>query len=95
MSLKKLLAEQNTVNNALKDSIKRLLTEVADLRSSMKLSERAQSYMARTCHELMNADPTLESGLYYIDPDGWNTGDVPIQVHCSKLGTAVELLYFG
>lgn len=69
------------------------MAEVADWRTSMVSTERAQSYIARTCHELMSADPTLESGMYYIDPDGLNSGDVPINVHCSKLGTAAQIIF--
>lgn len=42
------------------------------------------SPVARTCHELMTSNPTLESGMYYIDPDGWNAGDPSISVYCDK-----------
>ena len=36
----------------------------------------------RTCRELLAADPTLNSGLHFIDPDGQGVGDDPIQVYC-------------
>ena len=47
--------------------------------------------LARTCHELMNADPTFKScssGLCIVDPDGWNTGDPPIRVRCEESGSS-------
>ena len=46
--------------------------------------------LARTCRELINADPSLKScssGLCIVDPDGWNTGDPPIRVRCEKSGS--------
>ena len=36
----------------------------------------------RTCTELHQADPTLNSGMYWIDPDGQGVGDDPIYVEC-------------
>ena len=36
----------------------------------------------RTCRELREADPFLDSGMYWIDPDGRGVGDDPIYVHC-------------
>ena len=36
----------------------------------------------RTCRELHQADPSLKSGMYWIDPDGHGLGDDPIYVDC-------------
>ena len=36
----------------------------------------------RTCKELNQADPSLKSGMYWIDPDGQGVGDDPIYVEC-------------
>ena len=36
----------------------------------------------RTCKELYQADPSLKSGMYWIDPDGQGIGDDPIYVEC-------------
>ena len=36
----------------------------------------------RTCRELRQADPSLSSGMYWIDPDGQGVGDDPIYVEC-------------
>ncbi len=36
----------------------------------------------RSCHEARLADPSLSTGVYWIDPDGQGVGDDPIQVNC-------------
>ena len=41
-----------------------------------------RSVIARTCRELHQADPSLNSGMYWIDPDGYGVGDDPIYVAC-------------
>lgn len=38
--------------------------------------------MFRTCSEARTADPSLTSGMYWIDPDGQGIGDDPIHVNC-------------
>ena len=41
----------------------------------------------RTCQELRSSNPLLESGMYWIDPDGQGVGDDAIHVFCDmKLG---------
>jgi hypothetical protein len=42
----------------------------------------ARSAMPRTCREAHQADPSLTSGMYWIDPDGQAVGDDPIYVYC-------------
>ena len=37
----------------------------------------------RTCRELRASDPTLTSGMHWIDPDGQGIGDDPIYVYCN------------
>jgi hypothetical protein len=50
----------------------------AAIRSTGKMSE-----IPRTCRELRAADPTLPSGMYWIDPDGDEEGgDESISVYC-------------
>ena len=36
----------------------------------------------RTCRELRSYDPSLNSGMHWIDPDGQGVGDDPIYVYC-------------
>ena len=48
-------------------------------------SEKQQPHQVaihRTCHEARAANPSLPSGLYWIDPDGQGIGDDPINVFC-------------
>ena len=44
-------------------------------------SPRVATY--RTCRETHLADPSLTSGMYWIDPDGQGVGDDPIYVFCN------------
>jgi hypothetical protein len=37
----------------------------------------------RTCHGIRSVDPSLPSGMYWIDPDGKGTGEDPIYVYCN------------
>ena len=39
----------------------------------------------RTCRELRALDPTLTSGMHWIDPDGQGVGDDPIYVLCDMV----------
>ena len=55
-------------------SSKLALTEQPNMRKSVSFP--------RTCRELRAADPTLTSGMHWIDPDGQGIGDDPILVYC-------------
>ena len=37
----------------------------------------------RTCHEINEANPSLGSGIHWIDPDGKGIGDDAISVYCN------------
>jgi hypothetical protein len=39
----------------------------------------------RTCREAHLADPSLTSGMTWIDPDGQGVGDNPIYVYCDMI----------
>jgi hypothetical protein len=41
-----------------------------------------KSAISRTCREPHLADPSLSSGMHWIDPDGQGVGDDPIYVYC-------------
>jgi hypothetical protein len=41
-----------------------------------------KSKTPRTCRELHATDPSLPSGMQWIDPDGQGLGDDPIYVYC-------------
>ncbi len=41
-----------------------------------------KSGIPRTCRELRAANPSLSSGMQWIDPDGQGIGEDPIYVYC-------------
>jgi hypothetical protein len=53
--------------------------------SSKTEARGAQTDMRRSCSEMKSANPGLNSGLYWIDPDGQDVGDDPIEVHCDMI----------
>lgn len=45
--------------------------------------ELKQNAILRTCREIHLSNPLLDSGIYWIDPDGQGVGDEPINVYCN------------
>jgi hypothetical protein len=52
------------------------------LNNGAKVGLETKSGLPRTCHEARLANPSLTSGVYWIDPDGQGVGEDPIQVTC-------------
>ena len=46
------------------------------------IGSTGRSGTPRTCRELRAADPSIPSGMHWIDPDGQGVGDDPIYVYC-------------
>jgi hypothetical protein len=46
------------------------------------IQSNGRSGIPRTCRELRAANPSLASGMQWIDPDGQGIGDDPIYVFC-------------
>ena len=46
------------------------------------IQSRGKSGTARTCRELLMTNPSLASGMHWIDPDGQGVGDDPIYAYC-------------
>ena len=67
------LALENKTNSKLVTSL-----NVNDVNSLPAL----KSIMPRTCHEAKLGDPSIKSGMQWIDPDGQGIGDDPIYVYC-------------
>jgi hypothetical protein len=70
----------------LESKVQRLELVIA-LRENTVASKRVdpltgRSSIPRTCREARLADPSLNSGMHWIDPDGQGVGDDPIYVHC-------------
>ena len=54
----------------------------------------------RTCRELRAADPSLHSGMHWIDPERQGVGDDPIYIYCNMTTGIIKLrhgmpTYFG
>ncbi|XP_032776653.2 contactin-associated protein-like 3 [Daphnia magna] len=47
----------------------------------------------KTCLEALTSDPSLESGMYWIDPDGQGRGDNPIYVYCNMTSGSSSILH--
>ncbi len=45
-------------------------------------NSRRKSAIFRTCDESRSVNPSLSSGMQWIDPDGQGIGDDPIYVYC-------------
>ena len=75
-------------NNLQEEKVTQLEHALINSKSSpMKLNEissktTAKSGIPRTCREAHLADPSLTSGMHWIDPDGQAVGDDPIYVYC-------------
>jgi hypothetical protein len=48
----------------------------------ISMRSTGRSGIPRTCRELHASDPSLPSGMHWIDPDGQGVGDDPIYVYC-------------
>jgi hypothetical protein len=46
------------------------------------IQSSGKSGIPRTCRELRASNPSLASGMQWIDPDGQGIGDDPIYVYC-------------
>ena len=62
--------------------IKELLKEREINSASRERSAGRSVLFPRTCRELRATDPSLNSGMHWIDPDGQGVGDDPIYVYC-------------
>ncbi len=78
----KVLKLESRVRN-LEEEIGRLepKTNKASLHIASQKKMR-QKPVHRTCTEIGEADSSLTSGMYWIDPDGSEVGDDPIFVFC-------------
>ncbi|KAK4011386.1 hypothetical protein OUZ56_020500 [Daphnia magna] len=71
--------------NQLSKNYKILEEKVAKLEIALHVAKESagKSSISRTCRETRLADPSLSSGMYWIDPDGQGVGDDPIYVFCN------------
>ena len=57
------------------------------------IGSSGKSGTPRTCRELRAGNPSLPSGMQWIDPDGQGIGDGPIYVYCN-MTTGHKLNFF-
>jgi hypothetical protein len=62
------------------------------VKKEISIQSTGRSGIPRTCRELRAADPSLSSGMHWIDPDGQGVSDNPIYVYCDM--TSGEILKF-
>ena len=73
-----------------------LRATVAQLRKEMEALRQLVlpvAATARTCQDLKLSDPTLPSGMYWIDPDGHGTGDGAIHVFCNMTSGSTDVTH--
>jgi hypothetical protein len=66
----------------LEEKVSRLEQELQSERKTIQVLASGNNNTPRTCHEIHDNDPSLTSGMYWIDPDGQGVGDAPIFVYC-------------
>ena len=78
------LKEQETVLTYLLQATKlpTSATESKSIFNETAIGSTERSGTPRTCRELRASDPSLSSGMHWIDPDGQGVGDDPINVYC-------------
>ncbi|XP_046635082.1 uncharacterized protein LOC124314096 isoform X1 [Daphnia pulicaria] len=59
----------------------------------MERSSKKTILEPKTCLEARTSDPSLESGMYFIDPDGQGRGDDPIYVYCNMTTGSTSVLH--
>ena len=77
---------QNKIIRQLEEKIFSLESKVQQLEKTASKNVNqltGKSTIPRTCREAHLADPSLASGMHWIDPDGQGVGDDPIFVYCN------------
>jgi hypothetical protein len=57
-------------------------SKLFQVNNKISIQSTGRSGIPRTCKELRAADPSISSGMHWIDPDGQGVGDDPINVYC-------------
>ncbi len=76
----------------LREEVRQLKTNKATEKNS-HTSVASRGVIPRSCHEARLADPSLSTGVYWIDPDGQGVGDDPIQVNCDMSSGMIYIAY--
>ncbi|EFX82829.1 hypothetical protein DAPPUDRAFT_316370 [Daphnia pulex] len=63
------------------------------VKKEISVQSTEKSGTPRTCRELQTTDPSLPSGMHWIDPDGQGLGDDPIYVYCDMTSGSTSILH--
>ncbi|XP_046645838.1 uncharacterized protein LOC124336182 [Daphnia pulicaria] len=63
------------------------------VKKEISIRSTGKSGSPRTCRELQATDPSLSSGMHWIDPDGQGVGDDPIYVYCDMTSGSTSILH--
>ncbi|XP_046645807.1 uncharacterized protein LOC124336159 [Daphnia pulicaria] len=63
------------------------------IKKEISIHSTGKSGIPRTCRGLRAADPSLSSGMHWIDPDGQGVGDDPIYVYCDMTSGSTSILH--
>jgi len=61
-------------------------------RQNAVLSSKSRDFLPRSCSEIKATNPSAQSGLYFIDPDGQINGDDPVQAYCDMDTSIIHMM---
>ena len=67
-------------------------SKLFQVKKEISMESTGRSGTPRTCRELRAIDPSLSSGMHWIDPDGQGVGDDSIYVYCDM--TSGQIIKF-
>lgn len=80
--IEQLKERQKPVHDAVQSAVPETVEKQAGLIEKQQGTQK--NTILRTCKELYQADPSLDSGMFWIDPDGQGVGDDPIYAMCDR-----------
>ena len=79
-NLEKKMAAQEGIIDKHEEAVGNLETKMA---AQEGVIDKLKTPDPKTCDTIRQSDPSKESGMYWIDPDGQGQGDGPIYVYCN------------
>jgi hypothetical protein len=74
------MAAQEGITKRHEEAVANLETKIAVQEG---IIDKLKTPNPKTCDTIRQSDPSKESGMYWIDPDGQGQGDGPIYVYCN------------
>jgi len=79
---KKFVEIENRLESILTTSTNNVGDHLRRQESAVHVAGKGRDFLPRSCYELKATNPSAQSGLYFIDPDGQINGDDPVQAYC-------------